>query len=120
DPVDDVLVDPVGGPGDRVLRAAGDAARVDVVEVVLVLEEPVAGPGEGVAPGDAVDPDAPPVPEVRGADAEGGDHRADQRDAQAEARVAEALDREVRALGLEEVLEPEGGALGHEAQRAAV
>ena len=43
DPVEDVLVEPVGRPGDRSLDAAGDDTGVEVVEVVLVHEERVAG-----------------------------------------------------------------------------
>ena len=45
DAVEDVLVEPVGGPGDRALDAAGDDVGVEVVEVVLVHEQRVAGAG---------------------------------------------------------------------------
>ena len=42
DTVDDVLVDPVRGAGDRTGRTRGDHAGVQVVEVVLVDEQCVA------------------------------------------------------------------------------
>src|SRR5437879_2402134 len=54
--VDDVLVEPVHGPGDRVLDRADDAVEVQRVEVVLLLEEVVAGAGQAVALGAPVGP----------------------------------------------------------------
>ncbi len=45
DAVDHVLVEPVGGPGEGPLRVGGDDVGVEGVEVVLVLEERVPGPG---------------------------------------------------------------------------
>ena len=65
-----VLVEPVGGPGDRALDAADDDVGVEPVEVVLVHEHRVAGAGDPVALGDAVGPEAPEVPEVGEADAD--------------------------------------------------
>src|SRR3954451_16754418 len=47
--VDDVLVDPVGEPGDRTLDATDDTIGVQVVEVVLVEQQRLAGVGRLVA-----------------------------------------------------------------------
>src|SRR5882762_6692692 len=46
--VEHALVEPVGGLGDRPLQTADHNARVEIVEVVLVDQERVAGPGQRV------------------------------------------------------------------------
>ena len=80
DTVDDVLVDPVRGARDRALDAVDDDVLVEVVEVVLVLEERVAGVRAPVALGEPLErPELLAAePEERG-DADGDAPRATPR-----------------------------------------
>src|SRR3954452_9106050 len=52
--IDDVLVEPVDGACYGVLDRADDAVDIDLVEVVLLLEEVVAGAGQAAASSETV------------------------------------------------------------------
>ena len=73
--IEHILVDPVRCTSQRSLRRPRDAIGVDGVEVVLVLEEPVAGAGESAPAGEAVRPAVLRVVLVDEEEAGGGEHR---------------------------------------------
>src|SRR6478735_2385530 len=121
--VDDVHVDPVGRAGDRALDPGDDDALVEVVQVVLVHEEAVAGLGCARAGGETLEPAqllAVEPEEQADADRDDHDRERDRGEADVEVRLHDLREpRTVRLDVLLELLDPERrrvGQTGHDAE----